>query len=190
MDDATRKSASSTRRRIDWDAVERDYRTGRFTTRELGAKHGLSHVAVAKKAKTHQWTQDLGEKIRQATNARLTAALIEGEVNANFQAVSNVVLAAAEVNAQVIQRHRRRLEALARDADIARKKLMSLIETVADAKEATTLVSAVEAAVRTEKLLIEQERKSYKLDDDDNSRAAGIKPKRVVIDFEDVEVKE
>lgn len=189
MEDVTRMSASSTRRRTDWDAVERDYRTGRFTLRELGAKHGVSHQSINDRAKRHGWTRDLAEQIRIATHARLAAQLVQQESDRAGRDLATTVLAAAEVNARVIQRHRQRLEALARDAELARKKLMDLTETVSDAKEATTLVSAVEAAVRTEKILIEQERKSYRLDDEDNSRAT-VKPKRVVIDFEDIEVKE
>lgn len=93
-------------RNTDWDAVERDFRTGKFTSRELGAKYGVSHVAVTKRAKAKGWAQDLTEHIRQATNAKLTAALVTNEVNGSFQKVTNVVAAAVEVNAQVILGHR------------------------------------------------------------------------------------
>lgn len=43
------------RKLIDWEAVERDYRTGAFTDRQLGTKHGCSHTAIQKRAKVGEW---------------------------------------------------------------------------------------------------------------------------------------
>lgn len=94
------------RKRVDWEAIERDYRTGQFTLRELAAKHGGSHQAIAKRAKAAGWTQDLGDQIRQATSARLVADLVDKEVAKSGQAVANTVVVAAEVNKQVILGHR------------------------------------------------------------------------------------
>jgi len=36
------------RRRIDWEAIERDYRTDKFTLRELEAKHGTNNATIAR----------------------------------------------------------------------------------------------------------------------------------------------
>lgn len=114
MNDKARKSASGgqeakTRRNIDWDAVARDYRLGQFTLREMAEKHGCSHQAIAKRAKEQGWTQDLGEQIKQATNAKLVANLVNQQVASGGQAVANVVLAAAEINTNVILGHRKGL---------------------------------------------------------------------------------
>jgi len=196
MEEPARKSVSidgTERRRtkrgsIDWDAVERDYRTGKFTVRELGAKYNVSHQRVSQVANERGWTQDLAEQIRQATHARLVEQLVQDEVAKSGRELANTVLVAADLNAQVILRHRQRLAALAKDADLARQKLIELADTVKDHKDAATLVSAIESAFRSEKILIEQERKAFRLDDDDSTKA--VKPKRVLIDFEDAEVKE
>lgn len=114
MNDKARKSASGgqeakTRRNIDWDAIARDYRLGQFTLRELAEKYGCSHQAIAKRAKEQGWTQDLGEQIKQATNAKLVANLVNQKVASGGQAVANVVLAAAEINTNVILGHRKGL---------------------------------------------------------------------------------
>ena len=114
MNDKARKSASGgqeakTRRNIDWDAIARDYRLGQFTLRELAEKYGCSHQAIAKRAKEQGWTQDLGEQIKQATNAKLVANLVNQQVASGGQAVANVVLAAAEINTNVILGHRKGL---------------------------------------------------------------------------------
>ena len=46
------------RRDIDWDAVERDYRTGTFSLRELAERHRCSHSAIANFAGRHGWIRN------------------------------------------------------------------------------------------------------------------------------------
>ena len=38
-----------------WDNVKADYITGRYSTRALAAKHGVSNAAISKKAKADGW---------------------------------------------------------------------------------------------------------------------------------------
>ena len=99
-------SAVAKRHKTDWEAVERDYRTGRFTLRELEAKHGAFNSSIARKAKKDGWTQDLSIAIKQATNAKLTEALVSSAASDGAQKDSSAVLVAAEVNKQVILGHR------------------------------------------------------------------------------------
>jgi hypothetical protein len=116
------------KRRTDWDAVERDYRTGKFTLRELEAKHGANNSLISRKAKAGGWTQDLADAIRQATNARLDEEKVSKEVRSGAQKVSTVVLAVAEQNTKVILGHR---TGLARLNEI-KNKLLNQIEQAAD----------------------------------------------------------
>jgi hypothetical protein len=113
MTHETRKSAAKTaakkKPRVDWDAVERDYRTGKFTLRELAAKYGCSHQAINLQAKKNGWTQDLSLAIKQATNALLVDELVAKEVDKTGQALASTVLVAAEVNKRVILGHRQDL---------------------------------------------------------------------------------
>ena len=114
------------RQKPDWEAIERDYRTGKFTLRELEAKHGVNNAQIARKKKDLGWTQDLSTAIRQATSAKLIEEYVSKEVSSNQQAVSNTVLAAAEVNKQVILNHRTDLRG-------ARDVAVSLMQELADA---------------------------------------------------------
>lgn len=116
------------KRRTDWEAVERDYRTGRFTLRELEAKHGAFNSSIARKAKKDGWTQDLSIAIKQATQAKLTEAMVSNVASEGAQKDSNAVLAAAEINKQVILAHRTGLQAL---TDVKR----SLLNQIAQASE-------------------------------------------------------
>lgn len=91
----------------DWDAIERDYRTGRFTFRELEAKHGVPNTTIMRRQKRDGWSADLSKAVRQATNAALIQAQVQQECSDAQQNAATTVLAAAEVNKQVILGHRK-----------------------------------------------------------------------------------
>lgn len=116
------------RRKVDWEAVERDYRLGKFTLRELEAKHGANNAAIARKVKSEGWTKDLSEAVNQATNARLMQEIVSREISSGQQQVSNVILAAAELNSRVIFKHREGLSRL----DRVKEKLLDQIEQAAE----------------------------------------------------------
>ena len=159
-----------TKRSTDWDAVHRDYRTGKFTDRELAAKYGVSHVAIGKMRRKHDWQKDLTEEIRQATNAMLVRDLVAKEVSSGSQEVTNTVLAAAELNAQIIRSHKKLLGDLADDLQVAREKIKEVAGTVMNVRDAATYAQAVGSVVGSAKALIEQERKAFGLDEDEGSK--------------------
>lgn len=55
----------------DWELIEREYRGGQLSIAEIGRRHGVSHVAIMKRAKKREWTRDLTEKVRQEIAARM-----------------------------------------------------------------------------------------------------------------------
>jgi hypothetical protein len=130
----SRKSAAPpappAKQKTDWDAVERDYRTGRFTLRELTAKHGPTHTTIARRAEREGWTKDLTEAIRQATNAKLVQQsvqqVVQQECTNAHQAVTESVLVAAEMNKDIILGHRSDLKA-------ARTVAVSLLDELSKA---------------------------------------------------------
>jgi len=187
-------ATEGTRRRVDWDAIERDFRTGKFTDGELSTKYGVTREAIVRRRKKDQaddstrWAQDLEPQVRAATNALLIQEHITSQITDGHTKVTGVILAAAELNKSVILRHRSRLERLNADADAAREKLIQLSDSIADIKEAATYVSALEASARTAKIVIEAERKAYGLDEE--AEDVSDKPqKRVVLEFVDAKVK-
>lgn len=117
---------SEKRPKTDWDAIERDYRTGKFTLRELEAKHGVSYAQISRKAKEQAWTKDLRDVIKQATNA----ALLRESVTKSQKDATETVVVAAEVNKQVILGHRadvRAVRDLAADllAELSQSKMLA-----------------------------------------------------------------
>lgn len=108
---------------IDKDAVWRDYRTSQMTLREIAAKHGCSHALVGKWAREHKWERDLGPAVKAATAARLMQETVTTALADGVQAVTDTVLAAAEINTRVILGHRRDISKL---STIARNLMDSL----------------------------------------------------------------
>ena len=126
--------------KADWQAIERDYRTGQFTLRELESKHGAFNSAIARKAKKDGWTQDLSVAIRQATHAKLASDLVSAVVSGSAQSVSDTVQAAAEVNKSVIQGHRTGLNEL---NDVKRSLLNQIQQATANMQDLAEVIEMV-----------------------------------------------
>lgn len=105
----TAPDGAKTRRRIDWEAIERDYRTGKFSLRELETKHRAGYADISKRAKKDGWTKDLRDAVKAATSAALIQQITTTATTEAQQNTTDVVLAAAELNKQVILGHRRDL---------------------------------------------------------------------------------
>lgn len=104
-----KKPAPPARKRVDWEAVERDYRTAQFTLRELADKHGATHTTISRRAEREGWTKDLTQAIRQATNAAVIEATVQQKCTSAHQSATDAVLGAAELNKQVILGQRARV---------------------------------------------------------------------------------
>jgi hypothetical protein len=185
MTHETRKSAAKTaakkKPRVDWDAVERDYRTDKFTLRELASKYAITHTTISRRAEKLGWAKDLTEAIRQATNAKLVQQSVQQQCTSAHQHATDAVLAAAELNSRIIQSHRTKLAALHEMVEAAKNKVTEIADGVADIREAATFAQAVGNLATATKTLIEQERKAHNLDADTSSSAG--EAKRVIMDF-------
>ena len=119
------------RRRLDWEAIERDFATGKYTDGELAAKHQTSRETINRqrakdqKADPRRWQKDLTKQVRDATQALLMHEAVTKEVTGTITAghTATAVLVAAEVSKQVILQHRNELQA-------ARQLAMELLAEV------------------------------------------------------------
>lgn len=64
----------------DWKAVEQDYRAGIKSVRQIATEQGVSHVAIAKRAKRDEWHRDLAAKIKASADAMVTKAAVTSPV--------------------------------------------------------------------------------------------------------------
>lgn len=108
--------------RYDWAAVERDYRTGQYSNRELSRLHGPSEAAIRKRATDGKWSRDLSEQIRQRVREKTNRAAASEIVQSITDA--EIVENAAAVGATVVQSHQRMI----RRAKGLTEKLMDLLE--------------------------------------------------------------
>lgn len=99
---------------IDWEMIERDYRIGQLTIRMMEEKYRIDKTTISRRAKKDSWSRDLTEQVRLATQAKVTAAVVENAYKMHMERIHNTVNdvdAAANVNASIIMRHQKGAEA-------------------------------------------------------------------------------
>lgn len=77
---APASKASKPRASVDWQAVERDYRAGIMSLREMGTLHSVSHVAIKKQADKNGWVRDLAAKIQARADELVNKSLVTTEL--------------------------------------------------------------------------------------------------------------
>lgn len=94
-----------TKKQIDWEAIERDYRAGVLSLREIGEMHGVSHTSVKKRAVAKGWDRDISAKIKAkadtlVSNAQVSTVATEERletekltIEANARVIADVKLA-------------------------------------------------------------------------------------------------
>lgn len=124
------------RKQIDWEKIELDYRAGIKTLRQIADEHGISHVAINKKAKAEEWSRDLSAKIQKKAQDLVTKNLVTKEVTKEKLVTEKQIIDAnANVVANVDIRQRK---------DVARyqslmNKLFDELETISGNENAEAL---------------------------------------------------
>lgn len=130
----------ATKKKTDWEACERDYRTGKFTLRELEAMHGANNATISRRAAKHKWTQDLAIAIRHATNVALIESIITDECSKSQQNTAVAVLAAAEIRKEIILSHRAGLQEIKNVKDILLNQIRQAAVNIVDLEEVIEMV--------------------------------------------------
>jgi uncharacterized membrane protein YozB (DUF420 family) len=89
--------------------------------------------------------------------------MVSSQVSEGQQNVSIAVQAAAEVNAQVILRHRAKLAEVSEAADTAKVRVLEMLNTVTETREVVALTAALEGWSRITKTVIDKEREAFNL---------------------------
>lgn len=88
-----------TRKVIDWESVEVQYRAGARSLKDIGREFDVSDAAIVKRAKRDGWSRDLRAKIQAKADAKVSEALVSEKVSAESNANERAIV---EANAQVI----------------------------------------------------------------------------------------
>lgn len=107
----------SSKKTIDWEAIEREFRVGQLSLRALATKHGTTAGAISKKASAGNWVKDASQEVRERTRAALLVQKPEKKAaeTPNGNTVSSAgntpthedIEVAVQTNVQVVSRHRR-----------------------------------------------------------------------------------
>jgi hypothetical protein len=91
----------------DWESIERDYRAGILSLREIGEANGITHAAIRKRAIKEGWERDLSAKIRAKAEALVSKDAVSSKVSTDTKVSEReIVDANAELVASVDRRHK------------------------------------------------------------------------------------
>ncbi|QAY93657.1 hypothetical protein [Pseudomonas sp. ACM7] len=118
-----------TTKQSDWEAIERAYRAGVLSVREIAASCGVSHTAIQKRAKANGWERDLKAKIKAKADSLVAKREVATQVASKSAETEREII---EVNAEVIANIR-----MAHRGDISRgrrltNKLLDELEALTD----------------------------------------------------------
>lgn len=90
----------------DWEIIERDYRAGTLSIREMAKLYDVSEGAIRKRAKSRAWERDLTGKV----NEKVRTELVRSEVRTSSpQTEREIIEVAAATVVQVVRSHRSRI---------------------------------------------------------------------------------
>ena len=100
-----------TRKVIDWESVEIQYRAGIRSLKDIGREFDVSDAAIVKRAKRDGWTRDLKAKIHAKAESKVSESLVSAEVSAQTRVREREVIDAnAAAIANVRLAHRRDIQ--------------------------------------------------------------------------------
>lgn len=126
-------------RSTDWEAIEREYRAGVLSIREIARQAGVTDTAIRKRARAEGWERDLTQKVRETARARLVRE--DGSQAGSQDRRANdaeVISSAAERQVEVVRQHR---AAIGRGRDLTMRLLDELDATTTRAGELSQLIA-------------------------------------------------
>lgn len=90
--------------KVDWEAVEKEYRANQLSVREIGRRYGVSDKAIRNKAKSNGWQRDLGDEVSK--RARMESVRTEVRTANASYSEEEVVQQFAQRSAEVEQMQR------------------------------------------------------------------------------------
>lgn len=137
MSEAESKKVKPGQRAVaDWAAIERDYRLGQLTVREIARQHEINPSSIIRRAERDGWARDLSDEVRAKTRAALLRNTPSATPERNTPTREDIALA-VQTNVQLVREHRADIKAL-RDAVT---KLIADLSTELDPEEVIETLS-------------------------------------------------
>lgn len=156
---------------IDWDAIERDYRAGIKTIREIAAEHNITHGYVNKRAKQYDWGRDLSARIKQKADELVSKSIVAAKVSKATE--QEIIQTVAELQAAVLLNERADITRLS----VIAEKLEEELESSKDDLDKRTRI--LKSLVETREKLINLRRRNFNINDNSNGEANRSEVKEV-----------
>lgn len=163
------------RAQIDWEAIENDYRTGRYSVRQLAEKYDVNESSIRYRIKKYAWSKDLSGDVKKRIDDKLYRNTIDELDDADDE---TLVEAHADKGIGIIKAHRTRIERQRSIVETVECRLIGQLEnekrTVVIKGEPQEVDLDLEYAgkvlnslTQSTERLIKLERQSYRLDVED-----------------------
>lgn len=90
---------------IDWEGIEKEYRAGIRSLRDIADQFEVTHGAIRKRAARDGWTRSLGAKIKAAAESLVSKDAVSSAVS-TVSSEREIIDANAALQAHVIRSHR------------------------------------------------------------------------------------
>lgn len=174
------------KRQVDWEAVEREYRAGQLSIREIGRIYDVTDTAIRKRAKQFGWARDLADKVRKAVKDAVVRNAVRGELSREPASEAETVKAFAGRGARAIEGHLARADRLKALAD----RLTEELETYMSGGQPTVEIfvsksdspaTIIRTLSDTAERIAKIERQALNLDDAPVAGAGDAAEKTVII---------
>lgn len=125
---------------IDWELIEKEFRLGQSTLRQLAATHKVQASAISRKAKKEGWVQDKRDQVKARSEAQLLAADARKATRKATEPGEIDIEVAATVRTNVVLAHRE-------DGQRARALTMRLLAELEHQTDNMELFEAMESAL-------------------------------------------
>lgn len=162
----------ATKKKVDWEAVEKDYRTDQLSLRALADKHKTSESTIRSRAKADGWLKDLSGAVRSATREKISRSV--SRTDSGLREDAQIVDEASSEAAALILSHRAKL---AEWAELADKLADSLKDAEVTPDNQLDFARALNTGVDAQTKLIKGQRQAFNIDDnpqDDDKVPSGL----------------
>ncbi len=127
-DKKTAKEKPKKRRKIDWDAVWRVYRTGQHTNVEIAAQFNIAESSVRGRAKQYEWKKPLRKLVRDGIKERaLIDELTEDGVQSPIMTDAEIAEVAIARGASILLKHRKEIASAQKIVTVLKSQLADVI---------------------------------------------------------------
>jgi hypothetical protein len=128
---------SAKEKNTDWDAIERSYRAGVLTNREIAKQHEITEGAIRKRAKAKGWEKDLTGRVQEAVRTQLVRTPVRTETPADQVSEKQIVQEAAATIVEIVRSHRRDIT---EHRDLAATLKQQLVDAVGNREALEALI--------------------------------------------------